>query len=201
MPLCFSLVLKGINSYFSVVVALSDLLLHVVWSPFTSTPRPLTPYIPSLQKLVLKPRSPADVLASLRTSVSHPAPHFQMPCPPQPVSHVFCTALCVCHVHSVDTFSLLPPISPSHICIVSLCDLDWPLFFLTVPCFSKTGTCQICPLLKATNPHQSSLPGLVLNQHCTVKLTRPTRWCSSRLVIYCLTFRTEQRTLAKVSSS
>lgn len=29
--------------------------------------------------------------------------HFQMPCPPQSLFHVFCTALCVCHVHSVDT--------------------------------------------------------------------------------------------------
>lgn len=57
--------------------------------------------------------------------------HLQMPCPAQPVCHVFCTALCECHVHSVDT-SLCSPISPSHICIVSLCDLDLPPFFPTL---------------------------------------------------------------------
>lgn len=127
--------------------------------PVHLDPRSLNPHPPppppALQKLV-EPRSPVDVLASPCTSVSHPAPiskclvllNLCLMCSAQ--------ALCVCHIHSVDTSLCSPPISPSHICIVSLCDLDLPPSPLYFPCYKKTGTCQISSpplLLKAPNPH------------------------------------------------
>lgn len=105
--------------------------------------------------------------------------HLQMPCPLQSVSHVFCTALCVCHVHSVDT-SLRSPFSPSHICIVSLCDLDLPPFsallsFLWLdiqvadafPQPPKKLAVLFAPSCRFQFPWlNSSWSGLVRNQHC-----------------------------------
>lgn len=73
--------------------------------------------------------------------------HLKTPCPPQPVSHVFCTALCVCHVH-VDTSSLLllSPLLTSTL-ILSIQSGFVPSSSTLFPCYKQTGTWFISPFL------------------------------------------------------
>lgn len=113
MPLYVSLVLKGTNSHvFAVVVALQTCSCMLSY-PVHIDPRPPP----------LRGRSYRLLLMSwflLLPLYSHPAPIFQMPCPLQPVCDVLCTALCVCHVHSVDVLSAPPFLHFSHLHCVSL---------------------------------------------------------------------------------
>lgn len=145
MPLYVSLVFERYKlSCFCSGGCTSDLLLHAVLSPFTSTS-------PPPPKLV-QPRPPVNVLAS-PFSVFPSSTHFpnglsSLVCVMCSAQLCVCVCVCVCHVHNVDSFS------PSHICIVSLCYLDLPL-----PClvFSDRNV-----------PDFSSKPP---NSYCTEQLT------------------------------
>lgn len=102
MPLSFPL---GINSYFlqwwlHFRFALACCLIHI-------DPRSLNPFPP--------PRSWLNHgLLLMYWLLQVPLCPIQHPSPKCLVCHMFCTALCVCHVHSVDA-SLLPCLPFSHL--------------------------------------------------------------------------------------
>jgi len=111
--------------------------------PVHLVPRTLT--LP-LSKLV-EPRSPVDVLASPFTSVSHPAPISK--CLVRLNLCLMCSAqLCLYAMYIVRTLLSASPISSSHICIVSLCDLDLPPFSTLLSLLQKDRT-----FTKSPNPH------------------------------------------------
>lgn len=102
------------------------------------SPKSLNPT--PFQKLV-EPRSPVDVLASPCTSVSHPAPISK--CLVNLCLILFCTALCVYHMHSVDTLLRSSYLPFSHLHCLSLRPEFNPFSPLYSLCYKKTGTCPI----------------------------------------------------------
>ena len=120
MPLSFSLIWKVLTLIFfqwwlHFRSALACCLILSTSTPDTQTPPHPTPF----------PEAGWTTVSCWCTGFSSylcvtSSTHFQMPCPLQPVSHVFCTALCVCHVHSVDTSLCSPYLPFSHLHCLSL---------------------------------------------------------------------------------
>lgn len=107
MPLSFSLVWKVSTHIFSVVVVL-QICSCMLSDPVHLDPPWQTPVIP------IPAFRSCFVVASPLCRIQH---HLQMPC----CSHMFRTALCVCHAHNVDTSLRLPqPIPFSHLHCLSL---------------------------------------------------------------------------------
>lgn len=182
--------------------------LHVVWS---SPPRP-EPQNPS------PPPSEAGWTtvscwctgSSLYLNVPS-STHLKTPRPPQPVSHVFCTAVCVCHVH-VDTSSLLlSPLLTSALILSTI----WIYFLLLLhlvfllqknrnmidPPLQKKKKMSSCYWVTDICICEQMLDWVFLSPALRIqKVTRDgihlVKW-----IIYFLAFRAEPRTLAKVSSS